>query len=182
MKPRKPRRKKNPWTPHVLGLSLAVIVVSEVFFLIDVMADAFRLDISTSWIDHGNLELVSVVALGLAIVAIGKTLRDLLRERRNFQATVEAASGRFLDIIEAKFDDWELTASEREIAYLLIKGFSVQEIGRLRETRPGTIKSQSNAIYRKANVRGRSELAAYFVEDLLAGEDLVSASRPPPGD
>ncbi|WP_156098587.1 hypothetical protein [Thermopetrobacter sp. TC1] len=31
-----------------------------------------------------------------------------------------------------------------------------------------------NAIYRKAGLRGRSELVAYFVEDLLAGEKLLT--------
>ncbi len=43
----------------------------------------------------------------------------------------------------------------------------------LRRRPAGTIKSQSNAIYRRAGLRGRSELVAYCVEDLLAGERLL---------
>ncbi len=49
---------------------------------------------------------------------------------------------------------------------------SIQEIADIIETKTGTIKSQCGAIYRKANVKGRNELVAYFVEDLLAGESL----------
>ena len=55
---------------------------------------------------------------------------------------------------------------------LLIKGLSIQEIADIRETKTGTIKSQCSAIYRKAEVKGRNELVAYFVEDLLSGESL----------
>ena len=56
---------------------------------------------------------------------------------------------------------------------LLIKGLSTQEISGIRDTRPGTVKSQSSAIYQKADVAGRNELVAYFVEDLLAGESML---------
>lgn len=180
MKLGNPRRKRKPWRVRTLGFSFVVIGICEAFLLVDVVADIFYIDISTSWIDHTLIELVSVITLGLALAAIGKTLRDLLREHKSYQATVRAASSQFLDIIDAKFDDWNLTASEREVALMLIKGFSVQEIGEVRNTRPGTIKSQSNSIYRKANVRGRNELIADFVEDLLGGEDLVSDSLQPP--
>ncbi|MBF0250477.1 MAG: helix-turn-helix transcriptional regulator [Alphaproteobacteria bacterium] len=171
---------ENRKPPHgraqTLVLSLAVLALCEALLLIDVLADIFYIDISTSWINHTNVELLAVIGLGAALAVTGKSLMDLLAETRRIQTTVNAASGQFLQVIDAKFDDWALTASEREIALLLIKGLSVQEIADVRSTRPGTIKSQSNAVYRKAGVRGRNELAAYFVEDLLSGEDLVRAS------
>ena len=170
-------KKRNPWRAQILGYSFAVIGVCEIFLISDVLSDMFYIDIATSWLDHDVLESVAVVALGVALVAIGYELLNLLREHRESRATVRAASGQLLSVIDAKFDDWGLTPSEREIALLLIKGFSVQEIGTFRATRPGTVKSQSNAIYRKASVSGRSELVAYFVEDLLAGENLVSQSN-----
>ena len=82
---------------------------------------------------------------------------------------MQVASGELLSVIFTHFEKWGLSPSEVEIALLLIKGFSAAEIAALRETRPGTVKSQSSAIYQKADVRGRNELVAYFVEDLLAG-------------
>lgn len=167
---------RNPRRAQILGLCFAVIGICEIFLVADVLADIFYIDIATSWLDHDVLESVAVLALGVALAAIGYELLNLLREHRESRATVRAASGHLLRVIDAKFDDWALSPSEREIALLLIKGFSTQEIGTVRATRPGTVKSQSNAIYRKASVSGRNELVAYFVEDLLAGEDLVSLS------
>ena len=86
---------------------------------------------------------------------------------------VKVASGELMQVISEKFDDWRLSPSERDIAVLLIKGLSNQEIAEIRATRPGTVKSQSSSIYQKSGVKNRHELAAYFVEDLLAGERLL---------
>lgn len=160
-----------------LGLSIAVISISMVFMLIDVVADYFYMDISTSWIDHSNIEAAIVIALVMALIVIGKIFYDLLHEHIRAQEAVKTASGQLLTVIKTKCKEWKLTASEHEVALLLIKGFSIQEIADLRTTKPGTIKSQSNAIYRKAGVSGRNELVAYFVEDLLAGEDLFAPSQ-----
>lgn len=172
-------RKERPWRIYGLSLTCVVVGICEALLLFDVVVEMFYIDISASWIDHGNIEMVTIVALGLAFVTIVKYLRDLLRENRIFKATIKAASGQLVSIIYDKFDDWELTESEQEVAFMLIKGFSVQEIGKFRDTKPGTIKSQSNSIYRKANVHGRNDLIAFFVEDLLAGENLITASKKP---
>ena len=173
MKSGKATRVRGPWNIHLLGLSILVTGACEALLLYDVITDTFYLDLVVPWIDRGRVELIIVVALGLALIAIGKSYRDLLRENRDNQTTVRLASGQLYQVITAKFVDWGLSESERDIALMLIKGFSVQEIGQLRSTRPGTVKSQSNAVYRKAGVSGRNELVAYFVEDLLAGDDLV---------
>ena len=62
------------------------------------------------------------------------------------------------------------------MALFAIKGLSTQEIAALRNTREGTVKAQTNAIYRKAGVSGRPQLLSLFIEDLmddaLAGHDL----------
>jgi len=39
----------------------------------------------------------------------------------------------------------------------------------LRSTSEGTVKAQTNAIYRKAGVTGRPQLLSLFIEDLMAG-------------
>jgi DNA-binding CsgD family transcriptional regulator len=163
---------KNKKTFEIQSLvaSFVVIAVCEAFFLLDVAADAFQMDIATPWLDHTSIELVSTITLAFALVAIGWQIRRLLVRHRDAQAFVKIASGELLAVIFAKFDTWQLTPSECEIALLLIKGLSVDEIADIRKTRSGTVKSQSSAIYQKANVKGRHELAAYFLEDLLAGE------------
>ena len=49
----------------------------------------------------------------------------------------------------------------------LVKGLSTRDIADLRGTSEGTIKAQTNAIYRKAAVTGRTQLLSTFIEDLM---------------
>lgn len=69
--------------------------------------------------------------------------------------------------IDAQFDRWELTAAEREIALLMLKGLSHKEIAVVRNTHERTIRQQAQSIYAKANLSGRAALSAFFLEDLL---------------
>ena len=69
--------------------------------------------------------------------------------------------------IDSQFDRWQLTAAEREVALLLLKGLSHREIAALRDTSERTIRQQSQAIYAKSNLSGRAALSAFFLEDLL---------------
>ena len=56
------------------------------------------------------------------------------------------------------------------MALFTIKGLSIQEIAGLRNTSEGTVKAQSNAIYRKSGVSGRTQLLSLFLDDLLADD------------
>ena len=76
---------------------------------------------------------------------------------------------------------WGLTAAERDVAMFSLKGLSLQEIAALRRTSEGTVKAQTNAIYRKAGVNGRPQLLSLFIEELMAGpiaNRCVAGSRP----
>jgi DNA-binding CsgD family transcriptional regulator len=72
--------------------------------------------------------------------------------------------------IGLQLDQWQLSAAEREVAFLLLKGLSLKEIAAARGTSEKTARVQSGAIYTKAGVAGRSELSAFFLEDLLPPE------------
>jgi len=69
--------------------------------------------------------------------------------------------------IERQLTSWKLTISEKEVAFLLLKGLSLKEIAEIRKTSEKTARAQSTAIYEKSGLSGRSELAAFFLEDLL---------------
>lgn len=71
------------------------------------------------------------------------------------------------EAIDRQFSRWELTPAEREVGLLLLKGLSHREIAELRSTSDTTVRQQALALYRKSGLRGRSELAAFFLEDLL---------------
>lgn len=71
-------------------------------------------------------------------------------------------------LIDRQFGRWGLTPAEREVALFLLKGLSHKEVARLRDVGEATARQQAAAIYRKAGVAGRHDLAAFFLEDLLA--------------
>lgn len=69
--------------------------------------------------------------------------------------------------IDQQLTKWNLTTAEKEVAFLLLKGLSLKEIAEVRNTAEKTARVQSMAIYEKSGLSGRSELAAFFLEDLL---------------
>jgi DNA-binding CsgD family transcriptional regulator len=69
--------------------------------------------------------------------------------------------------IQKQFDSWQLTPAEAEVGMLMLKGLSHSEIAHVRNASERTIRDQARAIYRKAGVTGRTELSAFFLEDLL---------------
>ena len=69
--------------------------------------------------------------------------------------------------IEDQFTQWNLTPAEKEVGFLLLKGISLKEIADIRQTQLKTVQQQSQSIYQKTALASRSELAAFFLEDLL---------------
>lgn len=70
--------------------------------------------------------------------------------------------------IHEEFCQWKLTKAESEVALLIIKGFSLEDISKLRGTSERTIRDQAASVYSKAKLKNRIELSAYFLEDLLS--------------
>lgn len=69
--------------------------------------------------------------------------------------------------LDRQFERWALSPAEKEVALLLLKGLSHKEIASVRETSEATARQQARAIYKKAGLTGRNDLAAFFLEDLL---------------
>jgi DNA-binding CsgD family transcriptional regulator len=63
-----------------------------------------------------------------------------------------------------------MTAAEREVGLLILKGLSHKEIAALRSTSEATVRQQSQSIYRKADLPGKTAFCAYFLEDLFVPE------------
>ena len=71
------------------------------------------------------------------------------------------------EAIDHQFTRWSLSPAEREVGLLLLKGLSHKEIAEIRSTSETTIRQQALAIYRKSGLHSRTELSAFFLEDLL---------------
>jgi DNA-binding CsgD family transcriptional regulator len=77
--------------------------------------------------------------------------------------------------IDQQLTKWNLTAAEKEVALLLLKGLSLKEVAEIRNTTEKTARVQSMAIYSKSGLSGRSELAAFFLEDLLQPQTPIDS-------
>ncbi len=103
-------------------------------------------------------------------------LNDLARARADGDRWREAAKVHLDGLgraIQDQFDKWALTQGEADIAVLMLKGLSHKEIARLRVTSEATVRQQATSIYRKCGLASRAELAAFFLEDLLAPRNEV---------
>jgi len=70
-------------------------------------------------------------------------------------------------VISQQFEDWQLSDSEKDVGWLLLKGLSQKEIAALRNTLEKTVRQQASAIYKKAGLSGRHAFSAWFIEDVL---------------
>jgi DNA-binding CsgD family transcriptional regulator len=69
--------------------------------------------------------------------------------------------------IDRQLNRWRLTEAEQEVALLILKGLRHKEIAELRGTSERTVRQQAMTLYKKAGIGGRTDLAAFFLEDIL---------------
>lgn len=161
----------RPWIG--IGPLMALQLVCGLFLLWNILTSLFGIQTRPiAWVYYELVEIGAVVGLNLGVVANASLLFRARRRQRAAEETLRLASGAFMQVLAERFDEWGLTPAERDVALFAIKGLSVAEIARMRATSEGTVKAQSNAIYRKAGVSGRPQLLSLFIEDLM--DDTVA--------
>lgn len=155
-------------------VTLAIFLIQALcafFFVSDILSSFFGFTSTPlSWEVREYLEIAAAFGLILGLVLGGLALRRALLQRNAAQARLRRASGAFLDLLAERFDAWGLTPAEKDVALFAIKGLSTADIAVLRVTSEGTVKAQTNAIYRKAGVTGRPQLLSLFIDDLMQDE------------
>lgn len=154
------------------SLFLIVVLIFQttcaILYLVNIMSTVTGFA-RFSWVVHELIELGAGFGLLVGVVLVALALRRALRRNALVEDQLRAASGAFMEMLEERFAEWTLTAAERDVALFAIKGMSTQEIAELRNTSEGTVKAQTNAIYRKAGVTGRPQLLSVFIDELMAG-------------
>ena len=168
----------------LLALVLAAIVVGGTVDLV--------LDRPTSWWSaHVVFEALMILgALGIATAlwlgwwrsersaaALRASLAEHREERDAWKASAQAALDGLGRAIDAQFHAWRLTPTEREVALMLLKGLGHKEIAALTGRSERTVRQHAGAVYEKAGLAGRAELAAYFLHDLTLPAALPAAAR-----
>jgi DNA-binding CsgD family transcriptional regulator len=163
-----------------LGIA-AVLMLVAIAGVIDLVLDA-----PTTWRSAHVLFEVALMltSLGFAIYlwrgwlrasrSLDEVRRDLLsrqaalqQERDAWRERAQSALETLGQAIDGQFDKWALTATEREIALMLLKGHGHKQAAALTGRSERTVRQHAVSIYHKAGLSGRAELAAFFLEGLL---------------
>jgi DNA-binding CsgD family transcriptional regulator len=162
----------------VIAAVLVVQALCAVFFVSDILSSLFGIYTRPlAWEIRELLEILAATGLILGLLLGAVMFQRVMRERNVAQERLRRASGAFMDLLEERFSEWALTPAERDVALFAIKGLSTSEIATLRTTSEGTVKAQTNAIYRKAGVSGRPQLLSLFIDDLMR-DDVTDQIRP----
>ena len=160
-----------------LRLLLAgVLIVAVIGGAIDLALDAPDSLLSAHVIYEVVLIIASVTALIFMWQGWFRARHDVLEmrhelaeqkaERDAWRASAENALSGFGKGIEEKFRAWGLTPVESEVALLLLKGHSHKEIAFQTGRSEKTVRQHAGSVYQKSRLRGRAELAAFFLDDV----------------
>ena len=162
---------------RILASSIALFAAIATLIAFDIMGD-YR-----SGVEPGHVLFEgTIMACALAGVVImlrqfravhlrarqlSADLEVARREAQRFREEAHEALRGLGEAIDHQFTRWSLSPAEREVGLLLLKGLSHKEVAEVRSTSETTIRQQALAVYRKSGLRSRTELSAFFLEDLL---------------
>ena len=108
------------------------------------------------------------------LVRTEASLARSLAERDAWRNSAESALASFSSAVEQQLAAWGLTAAERQVAVLLLKGLGHKQIAARTGRSERTVRQHAVSVYEKSGLGGRAELAAFFLDGLGA----ASGSRP----
>lgn len=154
-------------------LVLAIVLFSNLY---DLSVDYGHGASSWHIYQEALLVIISSTALIWMVVSLRRQAGEIAQLKTALQQNtslpkpapkLQAAREHLGKVILEQFAQWNLTASEQQVAMLLLKGLSFKEIAAVRNTSEKTVRQQASALYGKAGLSGRHEFSAWFIEDLV---------------
>jgi DNA-binding CsgD family transcriptional regulator len=140
------------------------------------------LDQPSNWLTFHVLFELSMISLALLLttalwlgwrraqreaVHLRATLEERRTERDAWRSSAEKVLQGLGAAIDKQFSEWHLTPAEREVALLLLKGYSHKHIAAATARSERTARQHAAAVYEKAGLGSRAELAAFFLDGLI---------------
>ena len=165
---------QDRWLRGLLGVVLAATIVGGGIDL--------YLDAPDSWRSPHVIYEIALIAAALltssllwhgwwrarrTLTATQRMLTENAAERDAWRASAQTALAGLASAIDERFGAWALTPTERDVALRLLKGHSHKQIAFETERSERTVRQHAVAVYEKSGLRGRAELAAFFLEDLM---------------
>ncbi|WP_138933445.1 helix-turn-helix transcriptional regulator [Roseovarius arcticus] len=152
----------------VLACLIILQSLCALFFIGDVISD-LRAGMGP-YDMHFALEAMASVALVGGVAFMMVELRRLLARMDDMDAGLKVARGQMAEVMDDFFDDWNLTAAERDVALMILKGLDNEAIAQVRTTASGTVRAQTTSIYSKSGTHGRAQFTSLFMEELMSGD------------
>ena len=166
-----------------LVILLTLQTVCAGFFIIELATDVLGMrHWAVSWVTRELLQIGASVGLVLGAIASIALLRQTLQRVDIVEQQVRVASGLFIDVLHEQFLAWELSPAEREVALFAVRGYSNAEIAQARGKSEATVKTQLNAVFRKADLSGRTALVCHFIDVVLQNMPLEAQDADPVPD
>jgi DNA-binding CsgD family transcriptional regulator len=166
-----------------LLLGLEFLTQDEDVTLLDFVGDAVSISLTIGAAVGVALLLQRIHAQHEEQMALIRDLEIARAEGDGWRSKVQSHLAGLKGAMDQQFRAWGMTAAEREVGLLILKGLSHKEIATLRATTDATVRQQAQAIYRKAGLPGKTAFSAYFLDDLFAAEPVedgrgrISAAR-----
>ena len=143
-----------------LFLSFALMI----FFVVDVITDIIN---NAPRDIHFYSEGFFVIALVYILIFQIKEIRTMEVEIKTSHQELEVLKGGLTREIEKQFNSWQLTPSEKEVAWLILKGISYSDIAKVKDISKRTVDQHSGSIFKKSNSSNRHEFVSGFIEEIL---------------
>ena len=133
---------------------------------LEIMTDEDGISFAEILLETLEILLAAAAAVGIALLvhrihtqhaekmALMRDLEIARREGQGWRAKVQTNLAGLRLEMENQFQEWGMTATEREIGLLMLKGLSHREIAELRGTSEVTTRQQAQSIYQKSSLPG----------------------------
>lgn len=150
---------------HARLFASSVLAIAILFFVYDLAVDALiEGEFGSS---HFIIEFVVFLGVSVALALDVRDIRNLRSRLRWEERRNMGLSGALAETIDDQMDEWRLTRSEKDVAWMVIKGYRFSEIAQARGVKESTPRLQATSVYAKAGVSGRAEFVAEILQPLL---------------
>ncbi|HMV44973.1 MAG TPA: LuxR C-terminal-related transcriptional regulator [Leptospiraceae bacterium] len=151
-----------------------------------ILEDILSLYLNAHWLHYSQtyftfMEAVIAFFSITGIYFLFKELKDNKTDIEKAEKVIESLQSKnqklndlnldFWKSIQDQYNTWGLTQAEKDIATLLLRGLSNQQIAAIRGKSLKTIENQAFSIYQKSGTTGKLEFIAFFISPLLPEED-----------
>ena len=137
------KKMKNIPSKKIVLLALVYIFFSNV---IPFVKDIIEGDSFIHLLHEGVIAFLCIIAIYIVwheTAISSRYTQDLQQTNKTYSKQIRIFKNELFKVLEIQFEQWSLSKSEQEVALLLLKGLSLEEISQIRGTKEKTIRQGS---------------------------------------